>query len=154
MTENEPQQTPILPRFDISTLSTDLQEKLSRMSLEAYYMEYDGMQEYMAEVVEPGTDRETQLGFEDEGYELNYGTPENGFYDLGPRPQIILQTLTELKEKGTDIAKAKALLEEIAGSVWKNAPKYYETRPDEYKVKLPEDYDPQVPYPNVFGDKK
>ncbi len=153
MTESESQQTPTLPHFDVATLSPDLQEKLARMSLEAYYKEYDGMQEFMQDIVDPDTDTETRLSFEDEGYDVNYGTAKNGFYDLGPRPQVILHTLTELQEKGTDTTKAEAVFKGIAGSVWKNAPRYYETRPDTYKVETPVDYDPEDPYPHVFRDK-
>lgn len=154
MTENEPKQTPILPQFDVATLSPDLQEKLKRMSLEAYFMEYDGMQEFMQDIVDPDTDPETRLSFEDEGYDENYGTPENGFYDLGPRPKVILETLVELQGKGADTTKAEAVFKGIAGSVWKNAPRYYETRPDTYKEETPVDYDPEDPYPHVFGQKK
>ncbi len=154
MKENDSHPISILPQFDRGQLSVELQDKLSQMSLEAHFMEYDGMQEFMQDILDPDTDRETRLSFEDEGYDMNYAGETNGFYELGPRPQVILNIITELNEKGVDTRRIQQVFHEIAGSVWRNAPKYYETRPEQYKVELPEDYDSETPYPEVFGNGK
>lgn len=150
MKENDTENIIILPNFNLNELSENLRENLSKMSLHAYYMEYDSMQEFMKHVIDPGADIETRQGFEEEGYDINYEDRNLGFYDLGPRPKIILQVLSELKAIGYDVRRAEQVFKEIARNVWESAPKYYETKPESEKIPPPENYDPNNPYPNIF----
>lgn len=144
----------ILPDFNLDELPRDLSEKLSRMSLQARFMEYDAMQQFMQDILEPETDADLRMEFENEGYDINYQNQSEGFYGLGDRPIVILDTLNALDEKGLDTRRAREVFKEIAKSVWQSAPKYYETRPENEKKGKPEGYNPNLPYPETFGYKQ